>query len=217
LCNGALGRQARAWNNAKYDQAMNVLPSVVCLWCVLIATSLAAQNESFVPANDISFTVSTERKSYGVREQISVSYRIVNVSNGSLYVPRGFEATVCLDGPQAGPHVRGGFENGAGKHFYPGYGVSCGGTSGAVPLTITERMSKVAVLLRPGEHFDGAFQLDPAMFGLTPGAYRIEAVLRGWKNDQFSEAERTEMQKLSTPLLSGEMPATENINLLADQ
>ena len=118
---------------AEYDTAMNVLPSVACLGCVLIATSLVAQKELFAPANDISFAISTERKSFGVRERISVKYRIVNVSNGSLYVPRGFDATVCRDVPQAGPHVRGGFENSAGKHFYPGYGGSCSSTPGVAP------------------------------------------------------------------------------------
>jgi hypothetical protein len=77
-------------------------------------------------------------------------------------------------------------------------------------------MSKVSVLLRPGEYSDGAFQLDPAMFRLTPGAYRIEAVLYGWRNDQFSDAERTELERLSAPILSGEVPASESINLLVD-
>ena len=63
---------------------------------------------------------------------------------------------------------------------------------------------------------DGAFRLDPAMFRLTPGAYRIEAVLYGWRNDQFSDAERTELERLSAPILSGEVPASESINLLVD-
>jgi hypothetical protein len=191
--------------------------SVAYVGCALIATSLVAQKNSFVPANDISFAISTERKNYGVRERISVKYEIVNVSNGSLYVPRGFEETVCRDGPQAAPHVRGGFENSSGKHFYPGYGVSCSSTPGVAPPSVMERLSKVAVLLRPGEHFDGTLQLDPAMFSLTPGAYRIEAVLNGWKNDQFSDAERAELERLSTLLLSGEAPASASITLLPDQ
>lgn len=216
MCKGVLGRQAGAKSSAEYDATMNVLPSVVCLGYVLIATSLIAQNGIFVPANDISFTISTERKNYGVRERISVKYRIVNVSNGSLYVPRGFEATICIDGPRVGPHVLGGLENSAGKHFYPGYGASCGGTPGAVSPTVTDMMSKVAVLLRPGEYFDGAFQLDPTMFHLTPGAYRVEAVLYGWRSDQFSDAERTELERLSAPILSGDVPASESINLLVD-
>jgi hypothetical protein len=96
-----------------------------CRGIVPIATALLAQNETFVPANDISFAISTERKSYGAREQITVKYQIVNVSNGWLYVPRGFEETVCRDEPEAGPHIQGGFEHSAGKHFQPGYGVSC--------------------------------------------------------------------------------------------
>ena len=83
--------------------------------------------------------------------------------------------------------------------------------------TIAERMSKIALLLRPGEHFEGALQVDPSMFRLTPGAYRIEAVLFGWKNEQFSAAERTELEVLSGPLLGGELRASQPIKLLADQ
>jgi hypothetical protein len=177
--------------------------------------SLTAQKETFVPANDVSFSISTGRSNYGVREQITVKYQITNVSNGSVYVPRGFEATACLDGPQARPHVRAFFENSAGKHFYPGYGVSCGGTPGAAPPRVTERMSKVAVLLRPGEHLDGVLQLSPAMFHLPPGEYRIEAVLYGWTDSDFSDAERMELEKTGSPLLRGEAPASAHITLLA--
>jgi len=63
---------------------------------MLIATSLLAQEEIFVPANDVSFAISTDRNDYGIGEQILVKYRIANVSNGPLYVPRGFEATACV-------------------------------------------------------------------------------------------------------------------------
>jgi hypothetical protein len=183
----------------------------------LLAATLLAQNEVFVPANDVSFTISTERKNFGVRERVTVKYRILNVSNRPLYVPRGFDATACLEGHQAGPHVRAGFENGAGKHFYPGYLVSCGGTPGAAPPTIAERMGKIAVLLHPGEHFDGAVELNPAVFHLPAGTYRIEAVLYGWKSEQFSDAERTELERMRVPLLTGEVPTSEKIDLLADR
>jgi hypothetical protein len=76
-------------------------------------------------------------------------------------------------------------------------------------------MSKVAVLLHPGEHLDGRFVLDPTLFHLPPGAYRIEAVLYGWKDNEYSEAERIELPKLGTPLLRGEAPASARIELLA--
>jgi hypothetical protein len=76
----------------------------------------------FVPSNDVSFTISLEKNTFAVREKIPVKFRIENISNGSLYVPRGFEVTACLDiGP---PHISGGFENNAGKHYEPGYGSS---------------------------------------------------------------------------------------------
>jgi hypothetical protein len=74
-------------------------------------------------------------------------------------------------------------------------------------------MSKVAALLHPGEHIDGTFELEPGMFHLPPGGYRIEATLYGWKDDEFSEAERIELAKIGVPLLSGEEPASTQIEL----
>jgi hypothetical protein len=166
----------------------------------------------FVPSNDVSFTLSLERNKFGVREKIPVKYRIENVSSGSLYIPRGFESTACLDiGP---PHVWGWFENGSGQHFHLGYGTSCGSTPGVFP-SITDRMTKGTVLLRPGEHFDGILQLDPQMSGgLPPGPYRIEAVLRGWKGDEFTDTQLAELAKVGSPFLLGEVPATVKIQLI---
>jgi hypothetical protein len=177
----------------------------VYVGCMLIATSLFAQNELFVPANDVSFTISTERHNYGARVPITVKSQIVNVSNGPLYVPRAWDAK-C----PASPHVWAWFENSAGKHFMAGYGGSCS----PAPQTVTERMKKEAVLLKPGEHLDGSLQLDPTLFGgLPPGAYRIEAVLYCWKDDEFTDAERMELGKVGSPFLRGQVPASARIVL----
>jgi uncharacterized protein (DUF58 family) len=46
--------------------------------CILFATSLLAQKETFAPANDVSFTVSAERRSYKVGEQITLKYRVTS-------------------------------------------------------------------------------------------------------------------------------------------
>jgi hypothetical protein len=161
----------------------------------------------FTPANDVLFTLSPVKDKFGVGGKIAVNYRIENVSNHSLYVPRGWESTACLNiGP---PHVWAWFENNAGEHFEPGYGVSCAGTPGVTP-TLTERMTKGTVLVRPGEHVDGTLELS---FPLSPGAYRFEAVLRGWKGDEFSEAELAELAKMGSPFLRGEVPASIRITL----
>lgn len=53
------------------------------------------------------------------------------------------------------------------------------------------------------------------MFRLPPGAYRIEAVLYGWRDEDFSDAERIELPKIGAPLISGEAPASARIELLA--
>jgi hypothetical protein len=175
-------------------------------------SSLNLVRTVFVPSNDVSFTISLEKNTFGVREKIPVKYRIENISNGSLFVPRGFEVTACLDiGP---PHISGGFENNAGKHYEPGYGSSCGGTPGFF-LTLTERMSRGTVLLRAGEEFDGTLQLDPQISGGLPaGPYRIEAVLRGWKGDEFTDAQLAELVKMGNPFLRGEVPASARITLI---
>jgi hypothetical protein len=180
--------------------------------CALLATSLAAQQQRpFVPANDVSFTISTVRSDYSVSEQIVLKYQITNISNHPLYVPLGFQQTACAE--RGSPHIWGWFENSAGRHFTPGYGVSCGGTPGAATPTVTQRMSRTAVLLGPGEHTNGVLQLNPAMFTLPPGAYRIEATLTGWDSGRFSEAERTELEQIGNPFLEGEVPASIPINL----
>ena len=76
------------------------------------------------------------------------------------------------------PHLWAWFEDSSGKRFVPGYGGSCGCGG---PKTVRERMSKEAVLLKPGEHLDGTFLLDTKLFGgLKPGVYRVEAALTGW-------------------------------------
>src|SRR5271163_4014311 len=65
---------------------------LVSVGCILFARSLVAQMETFVPANDVSFSLSTERKSYRTGEQINSQYRIKNISNGPLCAPREWEA-----------------------------------------------------------------------------------------------------------------------------
>ena len=80
--------------------------------------------KAFVPANDVSFTISLERNTFGVQEKIPVKYRIENISYGSLYVPRGFEVTACLDiGP---PHIWEGLRITQGCTMSPAMGVPAG-------------------------------------------------------------------------------------------
>jgi hypothetical protein len=178
----------------------------VGIW-VLITTSLIAQKETFVPANDVSFTISPERTSYRAGEQISFKYRVTNVSNGKLYVPREWEAT-C----PASPHVWAWLENSSGQHFVPGYAGSCSSSTG--PKTVIERMHLEAVLLRPGEHLDGTFRLDTTIFGhLKPGVYRIEAILYGWRDEKFTDAERSDLARMAIPFLRGEIPVSVRITL----
>ncbi len=179
---------------------MSRLSSATRLFALLLlGASLAAQTDTFVPANDLSMILSTERRSYATGSKIKLKYRIVNVSNAPLFAPRDWEAT-C----PANPHFWAWVENSSGQHFQGGWGGSCF----PQPQSIAQRMAKEAVLLKPGEHLDGTFQLDTALFGgLKPGRYRIEAVLWCWNPDKFSDAERVELAKMGR-FMYGEVRAS---------
>ena len=173
--------------------------------CLSLATSMAAQRETFAPSSDVSFKISTDRISYAAGDSITLMYRIKNISNAPVYVPREWEAT-C----PAAPHLWAWFEDSTGKHFIPGFGGSCSRR----PQSVSERMGKEAVLLNPGENLDGIFRLDSKLFGgLKPGAYRIEAALTGWVAEKFSETERSELSLLPAPFMSGEIPDSISITL----
>ena len=78
-------------------------------------------------------------------------------------------------------------------------------------------MSKEAVVLKPGEHLDGTFRMDTTLFGgLKPGAYRIEAVLSGWAQEKFTDAERSELPRIRFPFLRGEVPNSLHIMLTSN-
>jgi hypothetical protein len=174
---------------------------------LFFAASLAAQSQTFVPSSDVSLKISTQRKSFKTGEAIALRYRIKNISNAALYVPREWEAT-C----PGGPHLWAWFEDSTGRHFIPGYGGSCASS----PKTMKERMGKEALLLQPGEHVDGLFQFQARLFDLKPGAYRIEAALAGWTEEKFTEAERTELTQMGSPFMTGETSDSIHITLTAD-
>lgn len=174
----------------------------------LLTSSLVAQKETFVPASDVSFKISTEQTSYKVGESITLKYRVKNISNAALFVPRKWAAT-C----PPSPHLWAWFEDNSGKHFTPGYAGDCSPS----PQTIRERMSKEAVLVKPGEHLDGTFLLDTKLFGgLKPGAYRVEAALTGWAEEKFTDAERSELAQMASPFMRGEVPDSIRIMLTAN-
>lgn len=172
--------------------------------CALLATLLVAQRETFVPPSDVSFKISTQQTSWKAGEPITLKCRVKNISNAALFVPREWEAT-C----PASPHLWASFEDSAGKHFVGGYGGDCS----SKPQTIRERMSKEAVLLKPGEHLEETFLLDPKVFGLKPGGYRVEAALTGWNEEKFTEAERSELTQMGGRFMTGEVEDSIRITL----
>ena len=172
---------------------------------LLLTTAAFGQRETFVPANDVSFTVATERSTYRAGEQILLKYEIVNISNAAVYVPREWDAQ-C----PATPHIWAWFESSSGKHFIPGYAGSCS-TS---PKTLTARMQKEAVLLKPGQRLEGTVRMDTTLFGaLKPGAYRLEASVSGWRESDFTPAQQSELAEMGTAFIRGEVPASTRITL----
>jgi len=103
------------------------------------------------------------------------------------------------------------FEDSNGKHYVPGYGSS---NCSSQPKTVTERMGKEAVLLQPNQHFEGTFELDTSLFGgLAAGEYRIEAGLSGWREQDFTDTEWSELEKMGGGFLRGEVPASTHVTL----
>ena len=179
----------------------------VGIGCVFLAPLLSAQKKTFAPANDVSFKISTASKIYRTGQSITLEYRVTNISHAPLFVPREWEAT-C----PANPHVWAWFEDSSGKQFGPGYGGSC------FPRlqTISERMSKEAVLLKPGEHLGGTFVLETKLFGeLKPGVYKAVASLSGWNQDKFTEPERAELAGMAKPFMTGRVLDSVRLTLMA--
>jgi hypothetical protein len=175
--------------------------------CVLLAASAVASGDLFVSSANVTFRISSEKQSYEVDDEVLLDYRITNVGNVPLYVPREWEAT-C---PTV-PHIWAWFEDSSGNHLVPNYAGDC------MPKkqTLSERMSKEAVLLKPGEHLDGPLRLDPKAFHLRPGRYRVEAAMTGWAEQKFSAEERGELEKMGHPLVTGEAPDSLTVILTGD-
>ena len=200
--------EIRPLNSRQGIRALRLaLGTLFCAVSLLLVASLAARNDVFVPSANISFRITSEEKSYEASEEIRLGYRITNVSSAPLYVPREWEAT-C---PTV-PHIWAWFEDRSGNHLVPSYVGDC------LPKkqTLQERMSKESVLLRPGEHIDGALRLDPKTFHLSPGRYRVEASVIGWAESKFTAEERGELEKLGHPFVTGEVPDSLTVVLTGD-
>lgn len=178
--------------------ALNIL---VCVASVLLASATAARNDIFVPAADISFSISSEEKSYETNETVRLN------SNAPLYVPREWEAT-C---PPV-PHIWVWFLDSSGNHLSAGYLGDCMPNQ----QTIQERLSKEAVLLKPGESTHGPLRLEPKVFHLTPGRYRVEASVTGWVREKFSAEERRELEKMGHLFVTGEAPSAVTVVLTGE-
>ena len=175
--------------------------------CFLLATAAVARDGVFVSTANISFRISSEAKSYSADEDVRLNYRITNISKTPLYVPRPWEAT-C---PPV-PHIWVWFLDSSGNHLSSGYLGDCMPNK----QTIRERMSKEAVLLKPGESTIGPLRLSPKEFHLGPGRYRVEASVTGWIPEKFTAEERSELETMGHPFITGEAPDALTIVLTGD-
>jgi hypothetical protein len=145
--------------------------------------------QPFVHGNDIRFSIRTDRRAYNIGDQVVIHYTIKNFSNGALYVPATQWEIKCGNPP----HLWSRLEDSSGKHYEPGYGSSCGGPNHVDRMSVSERMRKDALLLKPGQAMTGSFSFDSNVFSdsLKPGAFRLEAVLHGW-NLRFDNSQLLE-------------------------
>ena len=178
-----------------------------CAACLLLAASAVARSDVFVSSADISFRISSEKKSYEINETVRLNYSVTNISKMPLYVPREWGAT-C---PPV-PHIWVWFLDSSGNHLNAGYLGDCMRNE----QTIQERMSKEAVLLKPGESTYGPLRLEAKIFHLTPGRYRIEGSLTGWAPETYSADERAELEKMGYPFVTGEVPSSLTVVLTGE-
>jgi hypothetical protein len=178
--------------------------------CVIAVPAGTNGQQPFVHGNDISFSIRTDRTAYNIGDQIIIHYTIKNMSNGALYVPASQWEIKCGNSP----HLWSQLEDSSGKHYEPGYGGSCTGPDPVDRMTISERMRKDALLLKPGQAVNGSFSFDSKVFGysLKPGAFRLEAVLYGW-NMPFDNSQLSELAGMGAPFLSGESTASSPVEL----
>ena len=177
----------------------------------LLAVAVKADGQQpFVHGNDISFSIRTDRTAYNIGDQIIIHYTVKNVSNGALYVPASQWEIKCGNWP----HLWSRLEDSSGKHYEPGYGGSCSGPDPVDRLSISERMRKDALLLKPGQAVNGSFSFDSKVFAdsLKPGAFRLEAVLYGW-NMPFDNSQLSELAGMGAPFLIGESTASSLVEL----
>jgi hypothetical protein len=81
-------------------------------------------------------------------------------------------------------------------------------------MSVSERMRKDALLLKPGQVVSGSFSFDSEVFAasLKPGAYRLEALLYGW-NQSFDDSQLSELARMGSPFLIGENAASLRVEL----
>jgi len=173
--------------------------------------ALAANGQHpFVHGSDIRFSIRTDRRSYNVGDRIIIHYTIKNISNGALYVPATQWEIKCGNNP----HLWSLLEDHSGKHHEPGFDGSCLGPNPVDRMSISERMRKDALLLKPGQATTGSFDFDSSVFegSLKPGAYRLEAVLYGW-DQRFDDSQLSELAGMGAPFLNGETYASLPIEL----
>ena len=85
-------------------------------------------------------------------------------------------------------------------------------------MSVSERMTKDALLLYPGQAVSGSYTFDSEIFAtnLKPGAYRLEALLYGW-NQRFEDSQLSELAGMGSPFLIGENAASAQIKLRTAQ
>jgi hypothetical protein len=184
---------------------LRVALGVVVFGTLFLGAALP-QNGLFAPVSDVSFKILTDKKNFRVGDQITVKYSITNTSGRALYVP--LEAMAGCPAPYA--FVWASLGNRSGESFSNGYGASC---LGETPLS--GRISKEALLLKPGERRFGTaeLELDKKFFSMKPGLLILKVTLSGWTEKRFTSAELAELARLGHPFLKGEVSESMHVTV----
>lgn len=190
----------------------SILALIFALIGCSLVTNAVARQQVFVLTNDVSLTILPARRSYKIGQTVEFVYQVRNISHAAIFVPGRVWSVQCA--AITPPYVSAGLEDMSGNHYMPGYAGDCLG--GAMKMDVRERMRKDSILLKPGQVFQSSFELATSVFRgrLKAGEYRLEAMLYGWNDKDFTKDERDALKTFGHPFLVGAIPASTTIKLM---
>jgi hypothetical protein len=192
-----------------------VLP-LALIAAVSLSGRVASTQDAAVPApatapSNITLVASTARPTYTLRDTIPVTYQVTNIGKAPIYIPKGFEATACLNLARAA-YIFAWLDDAGGRRSSAGYGSSCAMSIPPVRLSLSEKLSRGAMLLAPGDRQDGALQV--ALHPLAvAGRANLGIDLHAWATSDFDAVERAQLKSQGVVLLDRDVTTTVAVTL----